>query len=93
MRAMTLDKLRGKLELRDVDAGLPGAGQVAGRVLAEGTPYDVITPEVLRQTYGADMPVIHYEGMPIVAESPHRYARADGANGDEARAGHSHSHA
>jgi len=36
MRAMTLDKPRGKLELRDVDAGLPGAGQVAGRVLACG---------------------------------------------------------
>ena len=65
----------------------------AGRVLAEGTPYDVITPEVLFQTYGADMPVIHYEGMPIVAESPHRYTRNGGDSGDEAIAGHSHSHA
>ena len=70
----------------------------SGQILAEGTPYDVITTEVLRQTYGAEMPIIHYEGMPIVAESPHRYASASpkpGADdsGDEAMAGHSHNHA
>ena len=61
----------------------------AGRVLAEGPPSEVITAELLRQTYGAEMPVIHYEGMPIVAESPHRYARP-GGRGDGA--GHRHSH-
>ena len=70
----------------------------AGRVLAEGPPSQVITAELLRQTYGADMPVIHYEGMPIVAESPHRYARPahnqrPGAGGNGAADGHSHSHA
>ena len=65
----------------------------AGRVLAEGTPYDVITSEVLYQTYGAEMPVIHYEGMPIVAESPHRYGRNGGAEEDHTVSGHSHSHA
>ena len=80
-------------EINAVAVHLPRLVCLAGRVLAEGTPYDVITTEVLRQTYGADMPVIHYEGMPIVAESPHRYGRNGGANGDEARAGHSHSHA
>lgn len=61
----------------------------AGRVLAEGPPSEVITAELLRQTYGAEMPVIHYEGMPIVAESPHRYARP-GGRGDGAAGGHSH---
>ena len=80
-------------EINAVAVHLPRLVCLAGRVLAEGTPYDVITTEVLRQTYGADMPVIHYEGMPIVAESPHRYGRNGGANGEEARAGHSHSHA
>ena len=52
----------------------------AGRILAEGPPSQVITSEILYQTYGADMPVIHYEGMPIVAESPHRYGRNGGAD-------------
>ena len=47
----------------------------AGSILAEGPPSQVITSEILYQTYGAEMPVIHYEGMPIVAESPHRYGR------------------
>ena len=80
-------------EINAVAVHLPRLVCMAGRVLAEGTPYEVITTEVLYETYGANMPVIHYEGMPIVAESPHRYGRNGGANGDEERAGHSHSHA
>ena len=65
----------------------------AGRVLAEGPPSQVITSEILYQTYGADMPVIHYEGMPIVAESPHRYGRNAGDGEDRTISGHSHIHA
>ena len=65
----------------------------AGRVLAEGPPSQVITSEILYQTYGADMPVIHYEGMPIVAESPHRYGRNAGNGEDRTISGHSHIHA
>ena len=62
-------------EINAVAVHLPWLVCLSGRVLAEGPPSDVITTELLRQTYGAEMPVIHYEGMPIVAESPHRYAR------------------
>ena len=80
-------------EINAVAVHLPRLVCLSGRVLAEGTPYEVITTEVLRQTYGADMPVIHYEGMPIVAESPHRYGRNGGANGDGTTAGHTHAHA
>lgn len=80
-------------EINAVAVHLPRLVCMAGRVLAQGTPYEVITPEVLFQTYGADMPVINYEGMPIVAESPHRYARNGGESGDKAMAGHSHRHA
>ena len=82
-------------EINAVAVHLPRLVCLAGRVLAEGTPYEVITTEVLRRTYGADMPVIHYEGMPIVAESPHRYGRdGDGnGNGNEGETGHSHRHA
>ena len=80
-------------EINAVAVHLPRLVCMAGRVLAQGTPWDVITPEVLFQTYGAEMPVIDYEGMPIVAESPHRYARNGGENGEEATAGHIHRHA
>ena len=65
----------------EINAGavhLPWIVCLAGRILAEGPPSEVITTEVLRLTYGAEMPVIHYEGMTIVAESPHSYGR----NGD-----------
>lgn len=80
-------------QINAVAVHLPRLVCMAGRILAEGTPWDVITPEVLFQTYGAEMPVINYEGMPIVAESPHRYARNGGENGEEATAGHAHRHA
>ena len=65
----------------------------AASILAEGPPSQVITSEILYQTYGADMPVIHYEGMPIVAESPHRYGRNAGEGEDRTISGHSHTHA
>ena len=80
-------------EINAVAVHLPRLVCMAGQVLAEGTPHEVITTEVLRRTYGADMPVIYYEGMPIVAESPHRFGRNGGANGDGATAGHPHIHA
>ena len=79
-------------EINAVAVHLPWLVCLAGRILAEGPPNQVITPEVLQQTYGAEMPVIHYEGMPIVAESPHRYGRNGGERGDGASSGHSHSH-
>jgi zinc/manganese transport system ATP-binding protein/zinc transport system ATP-binding protein len=80
-------------EINAVAVHLPRLVCLSGRVLAEGTPYEVITTDVLRQTYGAEMPVIHYEGMPIVAESPHRYGRNGGNGNGEETSSHSHSHA
>ena len=80
-------------EINAVAVHLPRLVCLSGRVLAEGTPYEVITTDVLRQTYGAEMPVIHYEGMPIVAESPHRYGRSGGNGDGEVTSSHNHSHA
>ena len=60
-------------EINAVAVHLPWIVCLAGRVLAEGPPSEVITTEVLKLTYGAEMPVIHYDGMTIVAESPHSY--------------------
>ena len=69
-------------EINAVAVHLPWIVCLAGRILAEGPPSEVITTEVLRLTYGAEMPVIHYDGMTIVAESPHSYGRNAGSNGD-----------
>ena len=79
-------------EINAVAVHLPWLVCLAGRILAEGPPSEVITSEILNQTYGADMPVIHYEGMPIVAESPHRYGRNGGPRSDRGTSGHSHTH-
>ncbi len=62
-------------EINAVAAHLPWIVCINGKVLAEGPPSHVITPQVLSLTYGADMPVIHYQGMTLVAESPHSYGR------------------
>ena len=68
-------------EINAVAVHLPWIVCLAGRILAEGPPSEVITTEVLKLTYGAEMPVIHYEGMTIVAESPHSYGNNGVRNG------------
>ena len=62
-------------EINAVAVHLPWLVCLSGRVLAEGPPDRVITPETLRVTYGAEMPVIRYQGMTLVAESPHVFGR------------------
>lgn len=62
-------------EINAVAAHLPWIVCLNGRVLAEGPPARVITSETLKLTYGAEMPVIHYQGMTLVAESPHSFGR------------------
>ena len=58
-------------EINAVAAHLPWVICLNGRVLAEGPPSEVFTPETFRLTYNAEMPVIRYQGMTLVAESPH----------------------
>ncbi len=62
-------------EINAVAAHLPWLVCLNGHILAEGPPAEVISPEILRQTYGAEMPVIEYQGMTLVAESPHLFGR------------------
>ncbi len=67
-------------EINAVAVHLPWIVCINGRKVAEGPPADVISPEVLKETYGAEMPVIRYQGMPLVAESPHHYSTGETSN-------------
>lgn len=58
-------------EINAVAAHLPRVVCLNGRIVADGTPSEVFTPETFRLTYNAEMPVIQYQGMTLVAESPH----------------------
>ena len=57
-------------EINAVALHLPWLICLNGHIVDSGRPKDVITSETLRKTYGADMPVIEHEGMPIVVETP-----------------------
>ena len=65
-------------EINAVAAHLPWVVCLNKTIVAEGPPSEVFTPETLYNTYGAEMPVIHYEGMTLVAESPH-FLEANGS--------------
>ena len=62
-------------EINAVAAHLPRVVCLNGRIVADGPPSAVFTPETFRLTYNAEMPVIHYQGMTLVAESPHFFGR------------------
>ena len=43
-----------------------------GGIVADGSPAEVITPDVLERTFGARMEVLEHLGMRVVVdESPH----------------------
>lgn len=63
-------------EINAVAAHLPRVICMNGRILADGTPREVLTPAVLKATYGAEMPVTEYRGMTLVAETPHQFGAA-----------------
>ncbi|HWP58866.1 MAG TPA: metal ABC transporter ATP-binding protein [Candidatus Acidoferrales bacterium] len=58
-------------DLNWVAAHLPWAVCLNRRVIAEGRPQDIFTPEVLRQTYRGDMVVFLHDGMIMIGERPH----------------------
>ncbi len=62
-------------ELNAVAAHLPWVVCINGRVIAEGPPSEVYTADILKRTYGAEMAVMQYEGMTLVAETPHFVGR------------------
>ncbi|TMB95219.1 MAG: metal ABC transporter ATP-binding protein, partial [Chloroflexi bacterium] len=69
-------------ELNAVAAHLPYVICLNRRLVAEGPPERVFTPDILGRTYNAEMNVVVHEGMTLVAENPHLHDRLrKGANG------------
>jgi zinc/manganese transport system ATP-binding protein/zinc transport system ATP-binding protein len=62
-------------ELNAVAAHLPWVVCINRKVVAVGPPSEVFTPEILRETYGAEMPIVKYQGLTLVAETPHMIGR------------------
>ena len=58
-------------DLNGVAAHLPHLVALRTRVIAAGTPGEVIRPDVLEATFGADMEVLSHAGMPVVIEGHH----------------------
>lgn len=57
-------------DLNGVAAGLPEVVCLNHRVIAQGRPDDVFTPEILKETFGSDMIVFHHDGALITADAP-----------------------
>ena len=65
-------------EINAVAVHLPRIICLNGTIVADGPPHRVITPHILREVYGAEMPVIQYHGMTLVAESAHFWIDRNG---------------
>jgi zinc/manganese transport system ATP-binding protein/zinc transport system ATP-binding protein len=55
-------------DLNAVATHLPHVVCLNHTVVAEGHPHDVFTPEILSQTYGADMIVLRHDHMLVIAD-------------------------
>jgi ABC-type Mn2+/Zn2+ transport system ATPase subunit len=64
-------------DLNGMAAHLPHLVTINGTIIAEGTPHDVITPDVLELTFGARLEVLEHLGMPVVIDDYHRLGPAD----------------
>ena len=72
-------------DLNGLAAHLPHLVALNRRVVASGTPADVLVPEVLEATFGAPMQVLVHGGLPVVVDDPAR-------SGQRHPHGHSHAH-
>jgi zinc/manganese transport system ATP-binding protein len=67
-------------DLNGMASHLPHLVCVNGSIVAEGSPQEVITPDVLELTFGARLEVLQHLGMPIVVDDydPETRTRATG---------------
>ncbi len=69
-------------DLNWVAAQLPRIALLHGTILADGTPHEVLTPDLLERAYGARMRVVHDGEQVVVTDehpvlAPHRAAHRD----------------
>jgi ABC-type Mn2+/Zn2+ transport system ATPase subunit len=57
-------------DLNAVAATLPFLVCVNRKVIAQGRPDQVFTPDVLRATFGSEMVVFHHDGLLLTADAP-----------------------
>ncbi len=62
-------------DLNGMAAHLPHLLALRGRVVASGTPAEVIVPDVLEATFGARLEVLEHLGMPVVVDGGSGRAR------------------
>ena len=77
-------------EINAVAVHLPRIVCLNGSIVADGPPHRVIAPHILREVYGAEMPVIQYQGMTMVAESAHFWIDRNGGEPLATVPDHSH---
>ena len=65
-------------DLNGLAAHLPRLVCLNKRVIADGNPREVLTPEVLEATYGAPMEVLEHGGMPLVIDHGRVLMRGEG---------------
>ena len=56
-------------DLNGMAAHLPHLVCLNREIIGEGTPRDVLIPDVLERTYGAKMQVLEHAGMPVVLDA------------------------
>ena len=56
-------------DLNGLASHLPHLIALQQRVIASGSPAEVIVPEVLEQVFGARMDVLQHLGMPVVVDA------------------------
>jgi len=61
-------------DLNGIAAHLPRVVCLNCRVIGDGAPHDVLTPEVLERTYGASLEVLEHGGMPVVVDNFRHHA-------------------
>lgn len=61
-------------DLNGIAAHLPHLVCLNRRVIGQGRPEDVLTPDVLERTYGAPMEVLNHGGMPVVVDQAEKVA-------------------
>ena len=65
-------------DLNGLAAHLPRLVCLNKRVIADGNPREVLTPDVLEATYGAPMEVLEHGGMPLVIDHGRVLMRGEG---------------